>query len=210
MGFHTHHSTTVDLSSQQLCIDDLRLPSKFGKMNMGKRLKQELADRGIKPMELCALVPDLDIGTLSAIYTRDSKNSNYAPAIALALGLELRWLITGDGNKYIEQNAGYVAGYAAADKALSVEAREVSAAYDAAPEDVKSAIQTMLRLTSANTAAVKNVEQEDSRPPVRDDAKRPQEDYPERGEVFPLTNVLVRGVSLGSQALPKRRKTDRA
>lgn len=177
---------------------------------MGKRLKQELADRGMRPMDLCALVPDLDIGTLSAIYTRDSKNSNYAPAIALALGLELRWLVTGDGNKYIENNAGYVAGYAAADKAISAEAREVSAAYDAAPEDVKSAIQTMLRLTSANIVAVRDVAQENRRSPVRDDARQPKADLPERGEVHPLTKVLVRGVSLGSQAMPKRRKTDSA
>ena len=68
---------------------------------MGKRLKKELDERGMAPVQLCALVPDLDIGTLSAIYTRDSRGSKFAPDIAAALGLELRWLITGEGEKHV-------------------------------------------------------------------------------------------------------------
>jgi len=68
-------------------------------MRMGKRLKQELDARGMKPVELCALVPDLDLGTLSALYSRDSGNSKFAPAIAKALDVELHWLLTGEGDK---------------------------------------------------------------------------------------------------------------
>jgi hypothetical protein len=70
------------------------------RMRMGKRLKAELDDRNMKPVDLCALVPDLDIGTLSAIYQRDSRNSKFAPAIAKALNVELHWLITGELPKF--------------------------------------------------------------------------------------------------------------
>lgn len=97
---HICNSTPVELKGQQLYFAGAMVWSSVGRMNMGKRLKLELQDRGMSPTDLCEMVPDLSLGTLSAIYIRDSKNSTYAPAIAEALGLELRWLITGDLPKY--------------------------------------------------------------------------------------------------------------
>ena len=101
MFAHANNSTTVECISQQLCIGDLHMQSRVPYMNMGKRLLAELELRGMKPARLCDLVPDMDIGALSALYKRDSKNSKYAPAIAKALGLEPHWLMTGEGNKYL-------------------------------------------------------------------------------------------------------------
>lgn len=71
-------------------------------MRLGKRLETELANRGMSPTELCALVPDLNLGTLCATMDRDSGSSKFAPAISDALGLNLRWLLTGDGEKLAE------------------------------------------------------------------------------------------------------------
>lgn len=69
-------------------------------MNLGKRLKEELTSRGMKAADLCRLVPDMDIRTLSASISRDSRRSDYAPAIARVLGLRLEWLLTGSGEKF--------------------------------------------------------------------------------------------------------------
>lgn len=99
MEAHNQHSTTVECKGQQLCIGNLQMRSSLPPMNMGKRLKQELADRGMDPIALCELVPEMGIGTLSAMYTRDSQWSKFAPAIAKALNLELEWLLTGEGRK---------------------------------------------------------------------------------------------------------------
>ena len=54
---------------------------------------------------LYELVPGLEDGTLSAIIKRDSRSSKFAPDIAMALGVELHWLITGEGNKYLGAGA---------------------------------------------------------------------------------------------------------
>ncbi len=89
---------------------------------MGKRLKQELDDRGISPTQLCSMVPDLDIGTLSAIYKRDSRNSKFAPEIAVALGLNLHWLLTGDGDKAAHRGTPSVS---ALETDLSADGRDV-------------------------------------------------------------------------------------
>ena len=45
---HAANSTTVERNSQQVCIADLRLPSKLHSMNRGKRIKRELDERMIK------------------------------------------------------------------------------------------------------------------------------------------------------------------
>ena len=52
-----------------------------------------------KPMWLCSQVDGLSIGSLSALINRDSKKSEFASAIAPVLGVNLDWLLTGDGEK---------------------------------------------------------------------------------------------------------------
>lgn len=72
-------------------------------MNLGGRIKSVLEEKGLKPVDLCSMVPDMGIGTLSATINRDSERSAYAPEIAKALGLHLHWLVTGEGPKYISE-----------------------------------------------------------------------------------------------------------
>ncbi len=94
--------TFVEPSCQQLSIDSLDSCNTVPHMSMGKRLKAELESRGMKPAELCALDPDnLPLTNICSILSRGSKKSQYAPAIANALGLELLWLQTGQGPKYL-------------------------------------------------------------------------------------------------------------
>lgn len=50
-------------------------------------------------MDLCRLVPDMDVRTLSIAMKRDSKHSTYAHKIAEAMGINLKWLLTGEGEK---------------------------------------------------------------------------------------------------------------
>ena len=74
-------------------------------MNLGARINNRLAELGQKPMWLCEQVnllsskKSLSIGNLSALINRDSKKSEYASVIAAALGVNLDWLLTGDGEK---------------------------------------------------------------------------------------------------------------
>lgn len=49
--------------------------------------------------DLCDLVPQLSLGTLGALIARDSKRSEFAPAIAAALKISLHWLLTGEGDR---------------------------------------------------------------------------------------------------------------
>ena len=68
-------------------------------MNLGARIKKRLNELGKKPMWLCSQVNGMSIGSLSALINRDSKKSEFASAIAPALGVSLDWLLTGDGEK---------------------------------------------------------------------------------------------------------------
>lgn len=74
-------------------------------MNLGGRIKKRLDALGKKPMWLCDQVnglsprKELTIGNLSAMIQRDSKKSEFASAIAVALGVNLDWLLTGDGEE---------------------------------------------------------------------------------------------------------------
>lgn len=93
------HSTPVEYASQQLYFTAINKRSKFHSMNMGKRIEAELVERRWSRSKLYELVPGLEDGTLSAIIKRDSRSSRFAPAIANAFGVELQWLITGEGSK---------------------------------------------------------------------------------------------------------------
>lgn len=68
-------------------------------MNMGGRIKLRLEELGWGQIDLLNRVPELEVGTLSALITRDSKRSVFAPQIAAALGVRLEWLISGEGDK---------------------------------------------------------------------------------------------------------------
>lgn len=113
-------------------------------MNMGKRIEAELRERNWSRAMLYDLVPGLDDGTLSAIIKRDSRSSKFAPAIASGLGVELHWLLTGEGEKHLggkppqQQNS------------LSSDHRAIIEGYDCAPELVKKMLlahaKEMIRL----------------------------------------------------------------
>lgn len=57
-------------------------------MALGKRIRQFRESRGLT-LEQLSILSEVDIGTISALENRDSKRSNYAPAIAKALGISL-------------------------------------------------------------------------------------------------------------------------
>ena len=66
MEAHNQHSTTVECKGQQLCIGNLQMRSSLPPMNMGKRLKQELADRGMDPIALCEYV-DVEVQSIRRV-----------------------------------------------------------------------------------------------------------------------------------------------
>lgn len=74
-------------------------------MAMGARIKERLDELGWKQVELLRLVPDLTVGTLSAMIARDSKRSEHSEAIAEALGLAHRYLQSGEGPR-LREDAG--------------------------------------------------------------------------------------------------------
>lgn len=66
-------------------------------MAMGARIKAERGDTD--QAVIAAKVPGLTQQALSNLETRDSRTSEFAPGIADALGVSLRWLMTGEGDK---------------------------------------------------------------------------------------------------------------
>jgi len=105
MVFIGTHSTRVEFPCQHLYFHEINKRSKLPTMNMGKRIEAELLKQGLERSMLYDLVPGLEDGTLSAIIKRDSRSSKFAPDIAKALGVELHWLLTGEGNKYLGAGA---------------------------------------------------------------------------------------------------------
>jgi phage repressor protein C with HTH and peptisase S24 domain len=64
-------------------------------MGLGKRLRNFRTKAGLTLAELSAL-SDVDVGTISALEQRDSSRSQYFPALAMALGMNVEML--GDEN----------------------------------------------------------------------------------------------------------------
>jgi transcriptional regulator with XRE-family HTH domain len=60
-------------------------------MGLGKRLRHFRTKAGLTLAELSAL-SDVDVGTISALEQRDSSRSQYFPALAMALGMNVETL----------------------------------------------------------------------------------------------------------------------
>jgi hypothetical protein len=75
-------------------------------MNLGKRIDTRLAELNWQRNDLLALVPELSAQSLSALITRDSRRSEHDVAIATALGVNLLWLISGQGDKLVGNGQG--------------------------------------------------------------------------------------------------------
>jgi transcriptional regulator with XRE-family HTH domain len=69
-------------------------------MAIGKRVQECLDELGIKQSELCSRVDGLEAQALSQLIKRDSQRSSFAGQIADALGVNLRWLVDGTGQKW--------------------------------------------------------------------------------------------------------------
>ena len=65
-------------------------------MALGKRIAERLAELD-KSQTWLAERSGVDEGTISALITRDSQRSQFAPALARALGVDLLWFMTGEG-----------------------------------------------------------------------------------------------------------------
>jgi SOS-response transcriptional repressor LexA len=76
-------------------------------MNMGGRINQCLQELGWEQVDLLSKIPDLEPATLSALITRDSKKSTYAMKIAEALGVNARWLVDDEGERWISPSLRY-------------------------------------------------------------------------------------------------------
>ncbi|QZA80203.1 helix-turn-helix domain containing protein [Deefgea piscis] len=66
---------------------------------MGKRIALRLTELNWDQVELCNRVEGLEPQALSAVIKRDSGRSKFAAGIAQAMGVDLNWLMTGEGKK---------------------------------------------------------------------------------------------------------------
>lgn len=73
-------------------------------MNLGKRIESRLTELGWQRGDLLSRVPALSPQSLSALITRDSRRSEHDVAIAAALGVNLLWLVAGEGEKLAGHN----------------------------------------------------------------------------------------------------------
>lgn len=69
-------------------------------MALGQRVEELRKDRGWTQVQLCAAAGGaITQQNLDRLEKRDAKTSEAAPALADALGVSLRWLLTGEGRK---------------------------------------------------------------------------------------------------------------
>ena len=111
-------------------------------MNLGGRIKTRLEELGWKQAELLLHVDDLEPATLSALIKRDSKSCQLDTEIASALGVELKWLRTGEGNKLAQKPI-----QEAAVKQLST----VQQNYDQSDSSTRELVDLLLEASTANT-----------------------------------------------------------
>jgi len=69
--------------------------------HLGQRVREARDARHLTQAELCELVPGLTQQTLSALEARNSKTSLLLFAIADALNVNPRWLLTGHGDSWL-------------------------------------------------------------------------------------------------------------
>lgn len=98
---------------------------------MGKRILDRLNELGWKQTDLCARVPELEPQALNILIKRDSKTSKFAPQIAEAIGYELQFLLTGEGEKYIKPSGTTHSDIAFTDKDGNHYAVEVKSSQEA-------------------------------------------------------------------------------
>ncbi len=94
------NSTAVVLPLSTIVVDYLNPIYEHDVMNIGYRLKQTMIELDIKPVDLFKM-SGVDEGNISAIILRDSKKTKHGPALARALGLNLEWLMTGEGARWL-------------------------------------------------------------------------------------------------------------
>lgn len=97
-------STNVDNKSTSVVAKGQRLLTNSA-MNMGKRIALRLAELKWDQVELCNRVEGLEPQALSAVIKRDSGRSKFAAGIAQAMGVDLNWLMTGEGEKETTRQA---------------------------------------------------------------------------------------------------------
>jgi SOS-response transcriptional repressor LexA len=73
------------------------------RMGMGSRLKEALDRRGLTQAQL-ARATGVDEATISALIKRDSTRSDFASKLAAGLGVQLPWLLSGDGHSGLEHS----------------------------------------------------------------------------------------------------------
>jgi hypothetical protein len=74
-------------------------------MNLGLRIKLCLDAKNWTQADLVKAVPGLDRANLSALIRRDAKRSGFASQIAIALGCNLEWLVSGTGGQWLEYSS---------------------------------------------------------------------------------------------------------
>ncbi|QAZ38450.1 hypothetical protein C1M51_02885 [Methylibium sp. Pch-M] len=72
---------------------------KLARMALGARIKEVREGLGWGQTDLCDRVPGLTQQSLSNLENRDSKTSEFGIRIADALGVSVRWLLDGQGDR---------------------------------------------------------------------------------------------------------------
>ncbi len=118
-------------------------------MNMGARVRAERQSKGLTQQQLAALCgPPVTQTTIQSIEDRNSKKSSHAGAIAEALGVNLGWLLTGEGSKTAKDIHPLVSKLAAA-----IQAGQLTAtALDMLEAALDSQLVKAARLPGSNVA----------------------------------------------------------
>lgn len=82
-------------------------------MALGKRLEEARKARGMTQQQLsdaAGMPPDSGRQTIQIIESRDSNRTQYAAALAKAVGVSLGWLLTGEGQRDLPEAADFITG----------------------------------------------------------------------------------------------------
>lgn len=120
-------------------------------MNMGKRIKLLLEERGWKQSELCERVPDMEPKVLSALIKRDSRFSEYALGIARAFGVPLDYLIFGASQPGQASNDVIVAPLGKASKVTTDEVCDLVQLYGSCDQSGRATILNVARAEAAES-----------------------------------------------------------
>lgn len=92
---HASYNSCFGLRNKS-CLPFTTLVVRLDRMNLGGRVKQERERLKLSQPQLSEKVK-MSQQRLGALESRDSKTSDCAGALADALGVSLRWLLTGEG-----------------------------------------------------------------------------------------------------------------